>query len=48
MSSEKNSFDSRLRGSNLKIVIISDPQTATFDFIHLGVKSFHQNQNQLI
>ena len=50
MNSEKNSFESRLRGSNLNIVIISDPQTAKFDFVHLigSENPSIKNQNQLI
>ena len=38
MSSENKSYKSRLRRSNLNIVIIRDPQTARFDFLHLGVE----------
>ena len=44
MSSKNNSYKSRSdlnivrRKSNLNIVIIRDPQTARFDFLHLGVE----------
>ena len=47
MSSEKISFESRLRGSNLNIVIISDPQIARFDFVQLGVKILHQESKSV-
>ena len=39
MNSESNSYKSRLKRSNLNIVMkIRDPQTAKFDFLHLGVE----------